>query len=105
MESQSQNNLRYVDIDGRIIHYKCFYDASEWGDMHWTEFYEGTIQVTRKKYFLFGEEITTEEPKKVFTINEDCDCPRRSRGWWRERIMHELELLERANELKRGELI
>jgi hypothetical protein len=56
MESQSLNNLRYVDIEGRIIHYKCFFDTSEWGDMYWTEFYEGTVKVTRKKYFLFSEE-------------------------------------------------
>jgi hypothetical protein len=105
MESQSENNLRYIIIDDRTIYYKCFFDTSEWGNMHWTEFYEGTVKVTRKKYFIFGEEITVEEPKKIFTINADCDCPQRSRGWWRDKIMHELSILERSEELKRGELI
>jgi hypothetical protein len=105
MESQSQNNLKYVNINGRTIHYKCLSSIGEGAEFHWTEFYEGTVSITRKKYFLFGEKITMEKPKKIFTIYEDCNCPRRSRGWWRERIMHELELLNRSEELKRGELI
>ena len=105
MASQSLSSMRYVDIEGRIIHYKCFYEHGEYGIFSWTEFYEGTASVTRKKYLLFGEEITTEEPKLIFTIYEDCDCPRKSRGWWREKIMKELELLNRADELSRGELI
>lgn len=105
MESQSLSNLRYVDIDGRIIHYKCLSHIGEYGEMHWTEFYEGTEKFYKKKYFLFGEKVEYERPKLIFTIYEDCDCPRRTRGWWRERIMHNLELLNRADELKRGELI
>lgn len=105
MESQSQNEMRYIVIDDRIIHYKCFHQYGEYGDDYWTEFYEGTIQVTRKKYVIFGESITTEEPRLIFKIYEDCDCPTRSRGWWRERITRELELISRAEELKRGELI
>ena len=105
MESQLLNDLNYVDIDGRIIHYRCLSSIGEGVAFYWTEFYEGTVSITRKKYFLFGKKITIEKPKMIFTIYENCNCPRISRGWWRDKIMKELELLNRADELSRGELI
>lgn len=105
MESQLLNNLPYVNIDGRVLHYKCLSNIGEYGESHWTEFYEGTEKKYHRKYFFFGEKIETEKPKLIFTIYEDCNCVKRTKGWWRERIIHHLELLNRSEELKRGELI
>jgi hypothetical protein len=100
MESHSKNKLKSFDIDGRVLQYICRYKHSDLGPIHWTEFYEGTIKVKRKKYILFGETLEIEEPKLIFKITENCDCPSRSRGLLREKIILELEKFDKNNNLK-----
>lgn len=75
MESQYQNKLKYINLDGKIIYYRCFTDSQSY-----TEFYENI-----------------DDFNPIFRIMEDCDCPKLSRGWWRDRILRELENLKNNN--------
>jgi hypothetical protein len=81
------------------------YGCDEGVDFYWTNFYEGTEIKTHKKYWLFGETITKVIPKLVFKLYfnvEDVDRTKRELS----AILHRrLELLERANEIAKGELI
>jgi hypothetical protein len=73
MKLLSKNKLKYINLDGTILYYKCFNKPTAF-----TEFY---IDETGKP--------------PIFTIQEDCDCPKLSRGWWREKIFIELEKLNK----------
>jgi hypothetical protein len=101
--------MREINIDGRVLKYQLMGDCDEYGTWEWTEFYEGTEIVTktvRSGWFdLFGTRVQVEVPKLIFEINMSCDDDRITKEEWRERIIRELKLLNRREELERGELI
>ena len=91
------NNMKTLTINNRTLQYTLCYHTSEYGHSEWTEFYEGTITETHKKYWLFGKEITTTKPKKVFTIWRNIE----SKDYTKKQV----ELLDREDEIRRGEII
>ncbi len=98
-------NMKTLTINNRTFEYKLCWHSSEYGDSEWTEFYEGTITETHKKYWLFGKEITTIKPKKVFTIWKNIESKRHTKKEVRDWVQYEVELLNRAEEIRRGEII
>lgn len=98
-------NMKTLTINNRTLQYKLCFDSFEYGDSEWTEFYEGTITETHKKYWLFGEEITTVKPRKVFTIWANIESKHITKKEVRTWIEREVELLDREDEIRRGEII
>lgn len=98
-------NMKTLTINNRKLDYEISYHSSEYGESKWTEFYEGTITETHKKYWLFGKEITTIKPKKVFTIWRNIESKTHTKKQVRDWIQHEVELLNREDEIRRGEII
>lgn len=98
-------NLKTLEINGITLQYERLYHNSEYGESTWYRFYKGTKTETYKKYLFFGKKITVTVPKYVFTIWKDIESSlytkKQVRGW----IEHELELLGRAEEIKKGEII
>ena len=97
--------MKTLEINGVTLQYEMCYHTSEYGDNTWAKFYIGTTTRTYKKCWLFGKKITVIEPKYVFTIWRDIQSKdytkKQVRGW----IEHELELLGREEEIKKGEII
>ena len=91
-----------ITIAGRTLTFEVFL-SDESNDR--TEFYEGTYTNTYKKWGLFGETITEEIPKCVFTIEEAITNPKKSKEWWQKELTKEVELLDRKEEIERGEFI
>ena len=89
----------------RNLQYEVKVYVTEHGDIVWTEFYEGTVTKTRKKYWLFGKIITTDVPKEIFRLNFDVETADRTKRELSAILHRKLELLERQNEIDRGELI
>ena len=98
-------NMKTLTINNRKLEYKLFWHSSEYGESEWTEFYEGTITETHKKYWLFGKEITTIKPKKVFTIWNNIESKNYTKKKVRDWIEYQVELLDREDEIRRGEII
>jgi hypothetical protein len=91
-----------ITIAGRTLTFEVIL-SDESNDR--TEFYEGTETHTYKKWGLFGETITEELPKYVFTIEEAITNPKKSKEWWQKELTKEIELLNRKEEIERGEFI
>lgn len=91
-----------ITIAGRTLTFEVFL-SDESNDR--TEFYEGTETHTYKKWGLFGDTITEELPKHVFTIEEAITNPKKSKEWWQKELTKEIELLDRKGEIERGEFI
>ncbi len=91
-----------ITIAGRTLTFEVIL-SDESNDR--TEFYEGTETHTYKKWGLFGETITEEIPKYVFTIEEAITNPKKSKEWWQKELTKEIELLDRKGEIERGEFI
>lgn len=97
--------MKTIKFKDREFQYRVCCSSSEYGDYYWTEFYDGNEEVIKKKWGLFGPKIHTTRPKYVFRINEDANCVRKSKKWWNKRISEEIDLLNRKEEIERGELI
>ena len=98
-------NMKTLTINNRTFEYEIFHHSSEYGDSAWTEFYEGTMTETHKKYWLFGKKITTIKPIKVFTIWYDIESKNHTKKQVRDWIQRQVDLLNREEEIRRGEII
>jgi hypothetical protein len=88
-----------LTIAGRTLTFQV-YESSDY-----TEFYEGTETHTYKKWGLFGDTITEERTKCVFTIDEAITNPNKSKEWWEKELLEKIKLLNRKEEIERGEFI
>lgn len=97
---------RKIEIGGRTLRYYIKTNpCGEFDDYLTTIFYEETKVSYRKKYWMFGPTVKVEKPIKLFTIFANADSPNLPKSWWRKQIEGKLELLNRSQELKNGELI
>jgi len=88
--------LKTITINGRTFQYK----KKQFGENVWTNFYEGT----ELKFRLFKFK-KVEVPKVAFTIYHDFNNPSLTKEWWRSEIEKQLILLNREEQIERGELI
>ena len=97
-----------LTIAGRTLTFKVYYiSGNRISEPSYpvTYFYEGTYTNTYKKWGLFGETITEELPKLVFTIDEEITNPNKSKEWWEKEILEKIKILDRKEEIERGEFI
>lgn len=59
----------------------------------------------RKKYWLFGPEITYTKYKKIFQIEYNIESPRYSKSEVRDMIEKKVKIFDRAEEIKKGKVI
>ncbi len=97
--------MKTLTINNRTFEYETFYDVSEYGTHEYTEFYQGTITKTRKMFWFFGPEIIEVKPRLVFTIYSDIENKSYTKKQVRSWIEYQVELLDREEEIKRGEII
>ena len=96
-----------IEIQGKQLQYETLWESygEGAGSDPVTVFYEGTKTVRRKKWLLFGPTIESQEPKEAFRIYADTENLDLSKSWWRKQITLKLELLNRKEEIEKGELI
>lgn len=97
--------MKEIIIGNRTLQFQVMCEANECDSYEYTEFYEGTETVTRKKWLFWGETITEEKPKLVFTIYRDITSPKLTKEYWRREISKEIELLDRRDEILKEEYI
>ena len=97
--------LKTLFVNGQQFEYKVCSDVSEYDTYSWTEFYRGVEAVTYRKYWLFGEKVTVYKPKFVFKIYHDIENKGYTKAEVRKWIEREVELLNRADEIEKGEII
>lgn len=97
--------MKEITLLGVTLQYETTYDSHELGEEARTDFYMGTTTLTKKKWVFYGPEYKETVPKKVFTIYADSQNVNLSKSWWREKITEKLEVMNRALELEKGELI
>jgi hypothetical protein len=110
---RSLENMRSVTIDGRTFHYETYEsNDSEWGSSYWTDFYEGYEEVEKTVWcgHLFAwfkfKKVKVMVPKFAFVLHGmDANNPNITKEEWKKKISREIELLNRSEELRRGELI
>jgi hypothetical protein len=101
----TNDELKHIEINGHKFDYMIFSDCSEYGEWDWTEFYQGTEIERRRKYWLFGEIIETVVPKLAFKLNFSIEDPDYTKQRVRSAIEKQIELLTRAEEIAKGNII
>jgi hypothetical protein len=97
--------MKEITIGNRTLQFQVCCEANEADSYEYTEFYEVTETVTRKKWLFWGETITEEKPKLVFTIYRDITSPKLTKEYWRRELAKEIELLDRKDEILKEEYI
>lgn len=97
--------MKELTIEGRTFQYKIKYFTSEYSDYYVTEFFEGTCTIKRKKYLFFGEEVEKKIPKFSFELYANIEDERYTKKEIREMLIKKIELLDRKEEIKRGEIV
>lgn len=98
--------MRTINVDGRKLSYTLKPSEGSYGLIFYeTEFFEGVKLVTKKKYLLFGPEITIEEPNKIFTISRNIENPELSKEECKKIIKKHLSIYDRKLEIQKGQLI
>jgi hypothetical protein len=105
MESELMSKYRSVVIDDQLLYYETHCDDSEVGTFYWTDFFKEVEAVTKRKWLIFGEKRQVAKPKVLFTIAANSQDTSLNKEWWREKIMQKLSLVDREEQIKRGELI
>ncbi len=97
--------MKSITVNGRTFQYQIYADPDQWGDNISTCFYDGTETIKHKKYWLWGEIISKEEPKIVFELPFNIEDDHLTKGQVRERLERAVELLTRREQIQRGEII
>lgn len=97
--------MKTIDVNGRKLEYEIFYDVCEYGEAYQTVFYEGKISKNRKKWFLFGPEISISKPKELFKLYFNIEDPNLTKSDIRFTLERKIELLNREKEIEEGEII
>jgi hypothetical protein len=97
--------MKELTIQGKTLQYEIMDNTSEYGYNSWTEFYLGTTTRTYQRFGFFGKVMTEVKPKYVFTIHRNIESKNYTKKTIRKLIETELELLDRAAEIARGEII
>jgi hypothetical protein len=96
--------MKELTIQGRTLQYEIMNYNNDFGSV-FTEFYEGTITKSYRMFGFFGKVITEVKPKHVFTIYRNIESRNYDKKTIRKLIEAELELIDRVDEIKRGEII
>lgn len=97
--------MNQITINNETFFYKTEWHDGYSDDFPVTIFWKEEQEVKYRKYLFFGPWKTKIEPIVLFTIYDDSTNSNLTKGYWKQKIEREVELLGRSNELKKGELI
>lgn len=89
--------MKNITINNRTFQYKSMGS--------FTEFYEGEEEYRYKPNLFSRKTIMDKRPKHIFTIYANSEDVELTKTWWRDEILRKIELNNRLEELKIGELI
>lgn len=98
-------NKKEITIKGEKFYYIVLVDSDLYGVYYSTEFFQETKIVKYKKYWLFGEIITKEEPIILFEVNINIESDKYTKEQTRAKIESAFNLSKRKEEILRGEII
>lgn len=98
-----------IEISGKKFNYRIDYDCSEFGETYQTVFFkkimvDEKIWSWRKLRFLNTGKLV-EKDKTLFCLYFDMHSPEYTKAEIKNRLEKEVELLGRAEEIERGEII
>lgn len=93
--------MKTIKFNDRIFQYEIENDV----DLYKTFFYEGYIDIKHKKYLLFGKTITKSIPKYIFTLRINIESCKYKKDQIKTMIEEKIKILERQQEIERGEII
>jgi uncharacterized protein (DUF1778 family) len=98
--------MKQIEILDKTYLYEVIHRESDYTSWSGTYFYKPTpIIKTRKKYIFWGPEVSHLEYEGLFSMTIDIESERYTKKDITQRILNEIALLNRKEEIKRGEII
>ena len=97
--------MKQVTINEKVLNYKNYNGYHNGYRSIYTIFYTEEETITTKVRGLFSsKDVVTIKPKVLFRLNIDIENPKHSKVYVRTLIEEQLGYLDRAEEIKRGEI-
>jgi hypothetical protein len=103
--------MKTITIQGRTFEYIIFTNLVSTGGVldykriYSTEFYQGTKQITKRSPIAFWNKITETILNLVFKVDFNIEDATITKAELREKLEDKLAVIERAEEIAKGELI
>jgi hypothetical protein len=98
--------MKQINYNGTILHYEVVQDEGRFTILsRRTIFYNGTESVPRRKYCLFGPNEAVMKPKYFCTLWFDIENPMYSKEEIRKNLDAAIAVINRKDEIARGEII
>ena len=100
--------MKKLEYKGRTFFYKI--ESGECGDhggfsCHETIFHRFVKVSTRKKYWLFGPDVIYDEYEELFKFDYNIENPTTTKEKLRADLDKQVALLDRYDEIKKGEIV
>lgn len=92
-----------IIILGEEFFYAPTYDTE--GGLYGTEFFRELETHTVRKYLFFGPKISWQTPKTIFEVDFFIEDIRYTKEEVRSKLERKVKLLNRAEQIKKGEII
>ena len=99
--------MKKITIEGR----EFFYEVRKEDDYGFsfgtrTIFYDPTPKIIkRKKYYFFGKDIEIRQYKSLFIMYINIESPKYSKCQTKELLTRQIQILNRKEEIERGEIV
>ncbi len=97
--------IKDIIINGDKWYYETFYEDHESGDYEYTKFYKELKTKWKRKHIFSSKKIEVPDNEAVFTLWFDIEDCRYTKEQVKRAIDNKLELLDRCDQIKRGEII
>ena len=99
-------DLKPLNFRGRNLFYKLRLIDTDYGCSYVSDFYlTNNVTKRRKKFYLWGEIILIPNNKVEFTVRFNIESRNFSKKTVRKKLGEKVDLLDRSDELKKGEIV
>lgn len=97
--------MKPITIAEETFQYETFCVYNEHTRVHYTNFYQGTEDVSYRQFLFFGKKITKTRPKFSFQVDINIENPNFTKEQVKEKIDAQLKLIARRKQILNGEII
>jgi hypothetical protein len=96
-----ETNEKIVTVDGHTL----IYQQVRENGFDKVIFYQDYNINKSRKYILFGDIIEEKEPIVLFHIYANLNNVYKTKKWWYNEIRHHLHIVERKEEIQKGDIL
>ena len=98
--------LKKLVFEGKTFYYKICFSSGDWGDNYWTTFYlTNDVSTFKYKYWFWGPLVAVPANIIAFRVDYDIESCSKTKEDIKHTLRWKIGILNRCEEIKKGEII